>query len=268
MSRLTNGRQSVAARAVLGWCQAFEEARKHRGSGVPLPPVASSGELLSRGSQVQVPAGQAIRLRIFRARSREFCSPDETLAAAKKRDAEAQVALTRLERRVRLAELLAAAPDARYRNGSLALRLAERVYATIQEPENDVDRYDALAVLAVADAENGPWPQAVRLQVQAIERYREAVKLQNFSHEFIPKLEARLEEYQRHRQTGSSAELKSVDKSSADDGASPPNVHPVVQFLLEEFSEGDNAVTGDAFAWSPPQLWRVHCRQTPLNTFL
>jgi len=142
------------------------------------------------------------------------------------------------------------------------------VYATIQEPENDVDRYDALAVLAGADAENGPWPQAVRLQEQAIERYREAVKLQNFIHEFIPKLEARLEEYQLHRQTGSSAELKSVDKSSADDGASLPNVHPVVQFLLEEFSEGDNAVTGDASAWSPPQLWRVHCRQTCLNTFL
>ena len=38
-TRLTNGRQSVAARGVLEWSRVIDKARKHWGSGVPLPRV-------------------------------------------------------------------------------------------------------------------------------------------------------------------------------------------------------------------------------------
>ena len=40
-SRLTNGRQSVAARGVFQLSRALTEARKHWGSGLPLPQVGS-----------------------------------------------------------------------------------------------------------------------------------------------------------------------------------------------------------------------------------
>jgi hypothetical protein len=68
-----------------------------------------------------------------------------------------------------------------------------------------------------------------------------------------------------HRLQGPSVPSERINQ---EEDASPPNFLPVVQFLLEQFSEGGNAVAADASARSPSQLWRVHCRQTRLNTFL
>jgi TPR repeat protein len=71
---------------------------------------------------------------------------------------------------VDLAEILATDPEARYRNGPMALRLVEGVLAgAAASGRDDMSRHPAvLQVAAAAHAENGHWPEAIALQEQAL----------------------------------------------------------------------------------------------------